>query len=1277
MSEMKTKIVIYFLVCLLFFSTVTFSSKLISGSIDEHTHVTLEFNFKADSAYEVTDCDDMYQVINMNGFDNQFIPGNPLLPYKSFKILVHPDIIWDSINIQITDKKMDLIDGGYEIKPAGPIYAEGSDEPYWGEGKEIVDGKNIDVYNKDQIYPEESISNHKSSQMRKWKFFTIDFYPFQYNPVTEKIYHTKQMKIKCSYDRTGNGLDEKFAADHVMDDIASELFFNYEMGNNWYIEKSSSLQSIYNYVIITTNAIQSNSNKLNNFIVHKQNIGNSVLLITEDEYGSLNGQAPNGLSEKIRQWLIDNYVGYGIEYVLLIGDPDPDDPSTHADSIGDVPMKMCWPRFGSDSNSEYNETPTDYFYADLTGNWNIDADSYFGEHDDDYGVPGGVDLTPEVLVGRIPVYDNDYSSLDSILQKIIDYENDIENDSWRNKVLLPMSYSNAGGDSGEVGDSIKDFLLDPQGFSSWRMYQQGSAYSEDDSVYYSEEELRGIGYEEPSDPYQNNVKDRWAADDFGIVCWKGHGSYMHTAVGYSDNSDGNMISNYDCAVLDDDHPSFTFQISCNNGWPEEHNNLGYSLLKNGAIATIPSSRVSWYTLYGYGNYDNKSFSTGLAYNYIKYLIQNHSAGYSLYYVKSNINVGGMSSLMNRFDFNLYGDPSIRLFQIENDIQPYSINYPTEDISAGGHIVNATIKNNGYSNHQDVMINCTILDGVYATFIDEDFNGPFPPEGWSVEEENECQVQSGSNAGGTSPELRIPAWFIEDHFAYIDTSMSNTIGSKELYLEFNHYLWVGIVDPSDYVRVYARNSSSETWTIIAEWDESNIQGNVGPEQQILNVSAFIGDETQIRFEIYGDNLDWYLDDIKLYTSDVNSESCVYSSEKMIDIDAFESCYVDFDAEWMVYSPGIYSIVVTSFLTDDQFPGNDEHTKVISVLPDDISPVISNIVDYPDPQSIDGHVNISCVVTDDVLLDSVYVDVTGPNGYHENLSMIPSIGNTFYRLHNYDEIGQYSYFIWANDTFNNVVSSSPQTFTIIENLNPISDFHWMPSSPIVNNSIQFYDDSIDTDGTIISWMWDFGDGNTSSDQQPLHSYGISGEYQVCLTVVDNDNGLNMSCKSISITSGLEVLDVNQSSFNRGFPIRHAVDGDWAGAQNFNPTMSAITKVDLYVRSFGTPEFDLVVELREDGPEGTLLDTVTFTPGEVGSSWDWFTVDFADVTVDSDTDYFIVIPPAPSGVTSSFGYEWGYAFGDQYDDGSFWFTRDGGNLWRDLPTMYDFSFKTYGYI
>jgi len=155
-----------------------------------------------------------------------------------------------------------------------------------------------------------------------------------------------------------------------------------------------------------------------------------------------------------------------------------------------------------------------------------------------------------------------------------------------------------------------------------------------------------------------------------------------------------------------------------------------------------------------------------------------------------------------------------------------------------------------------------------------------------------------------------------------------------------------------------------------------------------------------------------------------------------------------------------------------------------------------------------------------------------------------------------------------------------------------------------------------------------------------------------------------------------EINQSTFDRGFPIRHATDGDWAAAQSFISTTNVLSYAEIYLRAFGTPEFNLTIELREDNPQGTLIDTTNFTPSEIPTSWTWLELDFTDTTLTPGTSYVIVIPPAPSGVTTSFGYEWGYAFGNQYDDGSFWFTRDGGGLWRDLPTMYEFSFRTYGY-
>lgn len=50
--------------------------------------------------------------------------------------------------------------------------------------------------------------------------------------------------------------------------------------------------------------------------------------------------------------------------------------------------------------------------------------------------------------------------------------------------------------------------------------------------------------------------------------------------------------------------------------------------------------------------------------------------------------------------------------------------------------------------------------------------------------------------------------------------------------------------------------------------------------------------------------------------------------------------------------------------------------------------------------------------------------------------------------------------------------------------------------------FTDQSEDADGTIVTRQWDFGDGSTSSERDPTHSYGTAGRFTVILSVTDND-------------------------------------------------------------------------------------------------------------------------------------------------------------------------------
>ncbi|MDP4228124.1 MAG: PKD domain-containing protein, partial [Bacteroidota bacterium] len=62
-------------------------------------------------------------------------------------------------------------------------------------------------------------------------------------------------------------------------------------------------------------------------------------------------------------------------------------------------------------------------------------------------------------------------------------------------------------------------------------------------------------------------------------------------------------------------------------------------------------------------------------------------------------------------------------------------------------------------------------------------------------------------------------------------------------------------------------------------------------------------------------------------------------------------------------------------------------------------------------------------------------------------------------------------------------------------PIAYFSATPTFGTVSLNVAFTDAST---GTPTSWNWDFGDGNTSTDQNPVNEYSTAGKYTVSLTV-----------------------------------------------------------------------------------------------------------------------------------------------------------------------------------
>jgi PKD repeat protein len=67
-------------------------------------------------------------------------------------------------------------------------------------------------------------------------------------------------------------------------------------------------------------------------------------------------------------------------------------------------------------------------------------------------------------------------------------------------------------------------------------------------------------------------------------------------------------------------------------------------------------------------------------------------------------------------------------------------------------------------------------------------------------------------------------------------------------------------------------------------------------------------------------------------------------------------------------------------------------------------------------------------------------------------------------------------------------------------PRGDFTVVDAHPRPNIPVRFRDASTATGSTVTGWSWDFGDGATSTDADPSHTYLRPGLYQVRLTVTD---------------------------------------------------------------------------------------------------------------------------------------------------------------------------------
>ncbi len=98
---------------------------------------------------------------------------------------------------------------------------------------------------------------------------------------------------------------------------------------------------------------------------------------------------------------------------------------------------------------------------------------------------------------------------------------------------------------------------------------------------------------------------------------------------------------------------------------------------------------------------------------------------------------------------------------------------------------------------------------------------------------------------------------------------------------------------------------------------------------------------------------------------------------------------------------------------------------------------------------------------------------------------------------------------------------KTVKVIAQPNAHFDFE----NTCLGSPTQFHDLSTSSDDTIISWSWDFGDGNTSNQQNPEHEYSAASSYNIEL-IIETSHGC-----SDTYTNPIIITDTPQANFYVG--------------------------------------------------------------------------------------------------------------------------------------------------
>ncbi|MCJ8270433.1 MAG: PKD domain-containing protein, partial [Psychrosphaera sp.] len=117
-----------------------------------------------------------------------------------------------------------------------------------------------------------------------------------------------------------------------------------------------------------------------------------------------------------------------------------------------------------------------------------------------------------------------------------------------------------------------------------------------------------------------------------------------------------------------------------------------------------------------------------------------------------------------------------------------------------------------------------------------------------------------------------------------------------------------------------------------------------------------------------------------------------------------------------------------------------------------------------------------------------------------------------VHTYGVEGVYNIVLQTTDA-TGLSDNKSLSVTVEEpGIAPVADFSYSVS----DLTLSVAGNATDADGTVVSYAWDFGDGNSASGQNASHSYANSGDYTVTLTATDDEGLTDTLSQTVTVTA-----------------------------------------------------------------------------------------------------------------------------------------------------------------